>query len=534
MLTDFERTGASRKVEDIEAEAGSARHVFLRLAEHADAGRLDPVLVTARSLWIDADHGEALLDRFNEYLDRWKLRAKCRLERVARSRAAKVVGEGPDWSSRTYVAMVTDAFERGDVRCLVGTRGLFAEGWDALTLNTLVDLTSATTATSVQQLRGRSIRKDPSWPRKVAHNWDVICISKGFARGDGDLQRLLARHGRVWGVVPRSKAVPRDHHGRVVKGLLHVDPALVTSLLQEPFKKVDFTASTHRMLDEIGKRDESYDLWGVGEEYSNFSYRATQLDARDLKIRTVFTVEETLKRMFAAFRAALVSGVVLGGFVAAQTVTGNPIVGTSTFRAIALLLAIVTGVTLVVGARSAWRLGRRILREQPPDAILLDVGRALLAALQDAGLVSRSLQPDFVRVVEQEDLSYQVLLDYASPEDASTFIEAYREIYEPVRDQRYLIRRSDRRLPKLRLAPVWAVLRLVFRPRRGYPPAYHPVPKVLASRKERAEALAQHWRRFVGAGELVYTRRPEGWRVLMKARAQRRPKVKSLAFETWR
>jgi superfamily II DNA or RNA helicase len=534
VITDFERTGASRRLEDLETEAGSARHVFLSLVAHPAAGKLDPILVTGRTLWIDADHGGALLARFNEHLARTGARATCRLEPGDAPGVLEVRGEGPDWSTRTYVAMVTEAFEAGSVRCLVGTRGLFAEGWDALTLNTLVDLTSATTSSSVQQLRGRSIRKDPGWPRKVAHNWDVVCVSKRFDRGDSDLRRLIARHASVWGVIPPSKAVGREQHGRVVKGLLHVDPQLVDDLTFEGFKKVDYGASTRRMLAQIPKRDESYDLWGVGDEYSNFSYAATRVDARDLKIRTVFTVEETLKRMFAAFRLSLIASLALGGWLGARAVLEGGAGLGSWFGAIGVVLGIVAATVLVLNARTAWRLGRKILRDQPADAILLDVGRALFLALQDAGLLSRNLQVEFVRVVEQPDLSYDVLLDYASPEDAAVFVEAYREVFEPVRDQRYLIRRSDRRLPKLWLAPLWAILRVAFRPRGGYPPAYHPVPKVLAAKKERAEAFAQHWRRFVGVGDLVYTRRPEGWRVLSRARAERRPKVKSLAFELWR
>jgi len=88
------------------------------------------------------------------------------------------------------------------------------------------------------------------------------------------------------------------------------------------------------------------------------------------------------------------------------------------------------------------------------------------------------VQPEYIRVVEQPDLSYEVFLDYASPEDAETFI---RSDLDPVVDQRYLIRRSEARLPRLWLAPVWAILRRLFRPREGYPPAYHPVPRLLAT-----------------------------------------------------
>ena len=52
-----------------------------------------------------------------------------------------------------------------------------------------------------------------------------------------------------------------------------------------------------------------------------------------------------------------------------------------------------------VNAPRAWRVFRRTFLELPADAILLDMGRALLAALRDAGAVSADLDDECVRVV---------------------------------------------------------------------------------------------------------------------------------------
>jgi hypothetical protein len=189
---------------------------------------------------------------------------------------------------------------------------------------------------------------------------------------------------------------------------------------------------------------------------------------------------------------------------------------------------------------AAYQIARKFLVEQPPDAILLDIGRALLAGLRDANLVSQNLQSDasvgdYVRVIEHpEDLSCEVLLDHASPEDAALFIQAYQEMFEPVRDQRYLILRDDDRLPSMLLMPMWRVIRQWLRETAGYEPAYHPVPKVLSTRKELAEAFALHWQHYVGGGQLIFTRNETGRRMLLHARTQRRPKAKGLAFEIWR
>jgi hypothetical protein len=146
--------------------------------------------------------------------------------------------------------------------------------------------------------------------------------------------------------------------------------------------------------------------------------------------------------------------------------------------------------------------------------------------------VSTNLQPDFVRVVEKPDNSYEVMLDYASPADAVAFIQSFQEVFQPVVNQRYLIRRSDKRLPNLWLMPLWLTLRAWVR-RRTYPPAFHPVPNLLSVRRELAEAFARHWTAYVGGGELIYTRSDQGRDILLEARTQRRPRASSLAFEVW-
>jgi hypothetical protein len=150
VVTDFERMRSGAPPEDaLDREAGSARRVFERLVYHREAGGQDPILVTGRSVLADADLGPALIDRFNEHLCEKGLRAACRFEKTEMPGILEVKGEGTDWSSQAYVPMITAAFEEGVTRCLVGTRGILGEGWDSLTLNTLVDLTSVTTSTSV-------------------------------------------------------------------------------------------------------------------------------------------------------------------------------------------------------------------------------------------------------------------------------------------------------------------------------------------------------------------------------------------------
>jgi hypothetical protein len=194
---------------------------------------------------------------------------------------------------------------------------------------------------------------------------------------------------------------------------------------------------------------------------------------------------------------------------------------------------------LALNGRRVWQTLQRSFLELPADAILLDMGRALLAALRDAGLVSPHLNDSHVRVVETADHGYEIFLDpssakdAATPEDSHTFSQAYRQMLGPIGDARYLIERDSTSLRN----PIYRASWLLVRKALGLEEdlkAYHRVPDVLASRRERAEALAQHWQQYVGGGRLVYTRSDEGRRILLQVRAQRRTQIRQTPFEIWR
>ena len=536
VVTDFERlNSAARRLDGVLArDAGSAWRVFDTLARDPDLEPLTPMLVTGRTVRCVAAHAEDLTRAINNALARAETETRCRAEAV-NAHTARIVAKRGRWTPRLYVPILTDLFDAGVVKCLVGTRGILGEGWDAVKLNTLIDLTGVTTSTAVQQLRGRSLRKDPDWPHKVAHNWDVICIAPQFERGDLDFRRFLKRHARYWGLMlfagARRESWLHPWHGRVVKGWPHVLPELMDWL--HGFRRFDGLEKINAyMLKQVKRREWVYEMWKVGEDYSNFSYRTTQLHTKDLKMHTVFTLEKTVKRVLRGLMVSLVSGYLV--FFRILGAVLNDWQTESDFVLLLLLVSIPLLGALVWAFRDLQRAFTLLLTGEPADAILLDVARATLSALRDTRLVSRNLQNDFIRVVETTENTYQVLVDYASPADSDAFARAMEQVFAPIVDQRYLIQRTDRRLPNLMLRPLWMGLRWMVRLTLGTPPSYYPVPDALAQRRKDADAFARHWARYVGGGKLIYTRTEAGRKILLEARAQRRPKTDALAFEFWR
>ncbi len=508
VITDFERLSArARRLKGIlDPDAGSALRLFHHLVADPETNTLDPVLVTGNVVLVDADQRGAIDAGIRSWAQERHARFEWEWRPTGSPWELELVGRGPEWSSRTYVALITSLFEQGITRCLVGTRGIFGEGWDSLRLNTLVDLTAVTTSTGVRQIRGRGLRLDPAWPRKVAHNWDVVCYSSEFKKGDADLRRFVARHAHTWGLVTRSRAQERSAgalgetppelslHGRILRGAAHVDPDLARDLALSALQDTRLADITRRAMAAVDQRDHFYDLWDVGGPYANHSYTITQLASpQQIRYRTSFTVQRSLT----ALSWQLVpSGLALALPAGLVSLAGMGLLPTSAAWAASLAVsgAGALAISGVNGLR-AWRLFSRSFLDLPADAVLSDMGKALLAALRDAGLVRGDLNEDDLRVEPTTEGGYEISLPGAAPEDADRFSRAFQELMGPIGNARYLIERDGASLRNIVYRPLWFLLRKSLMLEEDIR-AYHRVPDILASRRERAELLAHHWKHW--------------------------------------
>ena len=173
--------------------AGGAVRCMSTLLSDADLRSLHPVLLTSSRLSL-ASGDTSLLDR---------LRRSTGLALPATDDGWMLSVTGQGVGSAGLVLAVSELVTAGQVRLVVGTRGLLGEGWDCPVVNTLIDLTAATTSASTQQLRGRTMRLDPGWVDKVAHNWSVTCLlpSHPRLRSDPDLKRLRRKAEHLWSLV---------------------------------------------------------------------------------------------------------------------------------------------------------------------------------------------------------------------------------------------------------------------------------------------------------------------------------------------
>jgi superfamily II DNA or RNA helicase len=400
------------------------------------------------------------------------------------------IGPGPGgmasltgtWGPRDWVPHVTELFQRGEVDVLVGTRGLLGEGWDAPAANVLIDLTAATTATAVVQVRGRAIRRDPRRADKVAHVWSVTAVDDGHPRGDLDHRRLVAKH--------RGYLAP-DTEGHIVAGVEHLDPRI--SRYAAPAASVR-AAINADALAAAGRLEATRAAWAIGQPYRDVV--ETTVRVRAGRSSAAGAPEPAVPR-----RPVLAGGAATGTALAAgvlAAVVGLPAAGAV---GVALAAGLVAAALSVVGRR--WR-ERRAQRRLGFEGLLVAFGRAIAASLPGA-------VPEQVRAAPGRDGGWAVRLDGADAALSASFATALEQVVSPVDYPRYII---DRRV-------------------RGRAVMWHAVPDVFGVNKASAEQFAQAWRRFVGRGRLLYTGSPEGAGVAQAVRALDPLDVSSALFAQW-
>jgi superfamily II DNA or RNA helicase len=373
------------------------------------------------------------------------------------------------------VRLITSVFEQGGITVLVGTKSLLGEGWDAPTINTLILASFVGSYVLSNQMRGRSIRIDPACPGKTANVWHLVCVEPGIF-GPGDDYALLTRRCNAF--VGVSATSPAIENGTERLGLGH-----------PPYSEQQIadlnTRTVHRALDREG-------LCRSWDE---------ALAAGSLKQMT-----DGLK----AEEEALPRGFILRNTIAALLIQSGLVFLTIFFGAMrrpvrlraaedfVVYFAVITGIAAAVSLPWAILAVWRFMRHGTPERSIKQIGSAVLDALQHEGSIDAASSEFRVYANRNQDGSVYCWIGGGTGRDQAIYVRALREVLRPVENPRYLLARTK----------FWRLFR----------EDYFAVPDVLARKKDFAEFFARKWRRHVGPVELVYTRTPEGRKVLLRAR----------------
>ncbi|PPB49148.1 hypothetical protein C4K88_10620 [Arthrobacter pityocampae] len=481
--------------------AGALR-VFDALVGDVTLAALRPVLVTARHLRIAARDAGVLVPALSAALD-----ADLTPTPVDGSPDVLDLGTAGRGSA-AVVAALSALLTRGEVRVVVGTRGLLGEGWDCPAVNTLIDLTAVATSSSTQQLRGRTLRLDPAWPQKVAHNWVVTAVipARVALASAPDLRRMKRKHDRIWGLL-------REDSTQVVRGL----PIALTGeqsgrlrALEGKDRRQTVDGLNESTATALPPRAVSYRSWRIGEPYADREGASAVVSRTGTRaFRTGWTLQFILVGILCVLCAVLVQfRRPLGALW--QVHPGAGLAGTALALGLAGWLAWPLCRQVGLAARQAFTTTAAYRR----------VVRAVAEALHDAGHVPAFGDGDIrVAAMGSGDLVARFELEVlgGSAVERRAVATALAELFGPVRSPRFLLRidrgepASVHRQPLLQLV-LWLARLLTRRDR------LLPVPALLGRRRADAEAFARTWQRTVGPCALLEIDAAEDFVQLTRAR----------------
>ncbi len=374
------------------------------------------------------------------------------------------------------VRLITAVFDEGGISVLVGTKSLLGEGWDAPCINTLVLASFVGSYVLSNQMRGRSIRVDPKHPEKTANIWHLVCIEPGdFGPGE-DYELLVRRCGAFVGVSATASTI---ENGTERLGFGH------PPFSREQIAQIN-SHTYNRALDRAGLRQRWQEALASG------------------------TSEEMVEGLKATEEA------LPGGFVLTNTIASLLVQAGFIFLTLFLELMrrpirvraipdFLTYVEIVAGLAAAvslpWALLAlwRFMRHGTPERSIKQIGSAILESLEYEGSVDRRAGEFRVYSNRNDDGTVFCWVGGGTGKEQAILVRSLREVLRPIDNPRYLLARRR----------IWRIFR----------EDYFAVPDALARKKEFTEVFASKWRHRVGPVQLIYTRTPEGRKLLLRARA---------------
>ena len=373
------------------------------------------------------------------------------------------------------VAVITELFEQGEINVLVGTKSLLGEGWDAPCINSLVLATYVGSFMLSNQMRGRTIRTDPKDPEKTGNIWHLACVfpEKGDREGktvlSGDYEMLVRRFDAFLGVSWKEDVIE--------SGIGRLDiPKFDT---REKMEEIN-----QRMLARAADREALRARWQK-------SLKEIRGDMEVERVETVPAKQVQTGYVFVnALWMEILSVVTATLFRFGQLRLSS---GGSGSAAAQLIL----GIGMMLAAVGIARYGVRLLKFSTPEKRMKQIARAVADTLCE---LKELEEPQHCRVETEsmDGMLIGVWLKGGTMRDKTTFAACMEELWGVIDNPRYLLMRE----------------------KRGRTKEYYAVPEIFGRQKGRAEVFEKQIRRALGRFRMVYTRTPEGRKILLRARTR--------------
>ncbi|WP_291962818.1 DEAD/DEAH box helicase family protein [Maribacter sp.] len=387
----------------------------------------------------------------------------------------------PDTLKHKIAESVTQLFQDGAIKTLIGTKAFLGEGWDAPCINTLILASYVGSFVSSNQMRGRAIRVDANNPDKTGTIWHLACLDPTATDGGKDMEKLQQRFEAFTGVSLRDEIYISNGIDRLVL-------------------PVEWNETTHlatinaEMLEMAQQKSDFIYRW-------NYAIEKGSILVRELKIPYAGDQPFAKTKKLHALNAGkyVMLEVVLGVSMFVPefliknmgAVLGKGILQVFYIFCAALLLGF--GPKTFKALKLYFLFGNQYKKTKK-------IAKAVLGYLLDDKTPYFESNNATIHAEQNLKGTFSIYLKDASQHDSNVFISLLEEIIAPVDNPRYLLVNSN-----------WFKRKLNIR-------NYYVVPKEVAKNKTEALIFQKHWNAHVDGSKILFTRTLKGRKVLLKAR----------------
>ena len=363
---------------------------------------------------------------------------------------------------------IAKLFSDGDVNIIVGTKSLLGEGWDEPSINSLILASFVGSYVLSNQMRGRAIRTNDN-PNKTANVWHLVCAAD-FDENiieNSDYEMLKRRFNSFVGIGYNLDVLEN--------GITRLDT------VPKEFSKDNIDEYNKTVASISNNREGMYNRWF--DLIDNFG---------GSKMKMANQIETNKKNV--RFNLCKIEPIGIFIFVIVFVflyVFYELIKGSMNFLdvVIVFLISCILNIKFVLQCI-------RVIKFKVPKKQMHAIVKATVRTLCDTYIVRTNFNR--IRISSKEnstDTMINVSVSGVTTHENNIILESLEEVFSNIENQRYIIFSEEKNNLN-----------------------YFNVPSLLAINKDLAEKYYLNWRKYIGKAKLVYTKSPEGRKLLLKAR----------------
>lgn len=388
------------------------------------------------------------------------------------------------------VKLMTQAFELGLIKVLIGTSALLGEGWDSPCINSIILASFVGSFMLSNQMRGRAIRIDPHHADKTANIWHLVTIEPGALLSTHPIEKLSAvfhnlenqAEGADYELcVRRFKTfyAPSYDGSSIENGIQRL------SLIQAPFTQANIEHINEAMIKRANDRSAMAHQWLA---LLKGNPNPEIIDINEFPKQVIPTSFIFVNVVYAVLIAGALEILIQG--ILRAFLFSNRLPWLILYILLSFIMMIFLGKTIL-----------KIIRFMSPIRTIKILGQSILEALIDLGEI-RSKHAHFVIQSDQGDITIKGALVDATTYEKNIFAQAMRELLSAIDNPRYLLIKAHY---------------FLFFTWKDYRQSYA-CPTIFSNKKESVELFEHRLSQKSGHFIMLFTRSEKGRVQLLKCR----------------